>query len=133
VNLEACAEIVHHAARHFARAQAAAPGFFSQGGGAGVPAQAAIFAFCDFRPMIAAFAKTNPAAGPGADDWSQEEAFAQFLFNRTGIVLTPGQSCHCQVPGFFRVCYAWVALESLKEALRRLAALQKEILEERGE
>jgi len=98
-----------------------------------VPAQAAIFAFCDFRPMIAAFAKTNPAAGSGADDWSQEEAFAQFLFNRTGIVLTPGQSCHCQVPGFFRVCYAWVALESLKEALRRLAALQKEILEERGE
>ena len=44
VNLEACAEIVHHAARHFARAQAAAPGFFSQGGSAGVPAQAAIIA-----------------------------------------------------------------------------------------
>jgi 1-aminocyclopropane-1-carboxylate synthase len=102
-----------------------------------VPAQAAIFAFCDFRPMIAAFAKANtPEAEAGSahgDEWSQEEAFAQFLFNKTGIVLTPGQSCHCQVPGFFRVCYAWVTLVSLKEALRRLAALQEEILEESGE
>lgn len=43
------------------------------------------------------------------------EAFAS-----AGVVMTPGFSCHAQTPGFFRICYAWVPLESLVEAIRRI-------------
>ena len=36
------------------------------------------------------------------------------------LLFTPGEICHVQTPGCFRICYAWVPFEVLKIAIERL-------------
>ena len=95
-----------------------------------VSAQGAIFAFVDFRPLLVAFAAITAGdeAGAGGDAWAAEEALGAALFDKIGLVLTPGRSCHCQLPGFFRCCYAWVQPEAVSEMLRRLSGFQGDVL-----
>ena len=74
------------------------------------PVRGGIFIFADFRRFL------------------REESFAaeSELFERLaegGVVFTPGHSCHCPLPGFFRICYAFVPLETLRVACGRLREL----------
>jgi aspartate/methionine/tyrosine aminotransferase len=71
------------------------------------PAGASIFVFVDFRILL----KEHTFEG---------EHVLFDLLCAHGVVLTPGESCHCQIPGFFRICFAWVNVTTLLEAIKRI-------------
>lgn len=72
-----------------------------------LPAHGAIFAFADFSTHL--------------PQQTFEAELALFHHMRKhGVLLTPGDSCHCPRPGFFRVCYAFVTVLALEEAFKRL-------------
>lgn len=73
-------------------------------------AQGAIFAFCDFRKYV----------DPQNMTYLGEYELFEKIIKKAKIVLTPGESCHCPIPGFFRVCYAFVTFEALIVGLARL-------------
>ncbi|GMH78381.1 hypothetical protein TL16_g07779 [Triparma laevis f. inornata] len=52
--------------------------------------------------------------------WEGEDALTSLIFEEGGIVLTPGQSQKTSIPGFYRLCFAYNTMESLKVALARL-------------
>ena len=74
-----------------------------------VEAQGAIFVFADFRAYLSADAS-----------FAEELALFEHLADIGGVVLTPGESCRCTVPGYFRICYAFVDFETLEVAMDRL-------------
>ena len=76
-----------------------------------VKAQAAMFCFVDLRCLLK------------APTFEAERELFDFLYSEAGIVLTPGRTCHCPIPGWFRICYAWVPLEALVEFAVRLRSL----------
>ena len=45
--------------------------------------------------------------------YEAEEKFRLFLLHTVGLSLTPGSACHHPVPGFFRMCYAFVDYRSV--------------------
>lgn len=69
---------------------------------------AAIFVFANFRKYLR------------EDSFDGERCLHEELCNQ-GLVFTPGYSCHAQVPGYFRICFAWIPFVSLEEAIRRLS------------
>ena len=71
------------------------------------PAGASIFCFADFRILL-------------TENTFQGERELFNLMADKGVVLTPGESCHCQIPGFFRICFAYVPVDSLLEAMKRI-------------
>lgn len=78
-----------------------------------IDASGGLFLFANFRKYLS------------VDSFEGEISLQEELATSCGIVLTPGKSCHCQVPGYFRICYAWVPLSSLEEAIRRLQKMYK--------
>ena len=74
------------------------------------PHGASIFVLADFRCLLS------------EQTFAAERRVFEVLAAK-GVVLTPGEACHCPVPGFFRVCFAWVELDVLEEAVRRIKAL----------
>jgi aspartate/methionine/tyrosine aminotransferase len=74
------------------------------------PHGASIFVFADFRCLLS------------EQTFDAERRVFEALAAKE-VLLTPGEACHCPVPGFFRVCFAWVELDVLEEALRRIKAL----------
>jgi aspartate/methionine/tyrosine aminotransferase len=76
---------------------------------------AGIFVFANFRRYL----------GPEEPSFEAEEGFFRELALR-GVVLTPGHACHAQAAGYGRICFAWVSLTSLEEAVRRIAGLCRE-------
>lgn len=81
-----------------------------------IPAVSGIFAFADFRVFF-------PSV-PGS--YEDEDNVSKMLCD-VGVIFTPGKSCHCQIPGFFRICYAWLPIAAVKEMTRRIAALLKSV------
>ena len=84
------------------------------------PCGAGLFCFADFRSFLS------------------EQTFLgeRILFNKMadmGVVLTPGESCHCAIPGFFRICFAWVPVSSLLEAIRRIEVMATSLSESKSE
>lgn len=71
------------------------------------PSGASIFVFADFRILL----KENTFEG---------ERVLFNLMGDNGVVVTPGEYCHCQIPGFFRICFAYVNVTSLLEAIKRI-------------
>jgi 1-aminocyclopropane-1-carboxylate synthase len=67
-----------------------------------------IFIFADFRSCLS------------SQNFVSEEEFRVFLLKSVGISTTPGSACHLNIPGFFRICYAFVNLETLELAMNRL-------------
>ncbi len=74
-----------------------------------IPAVGAIFAFVDFRAHMS------------APTWEAEADLRVLLLKECGVIFSPGWACHAPVPGYFRVCYAWVEPEVLQVAIDRLA------------
>ena len=56
------------------------------------------------------------------DTFGAERRLSTELFDEARIVLTPGEAMHAELPGMYRMCYAYGSLDSLREALRRLEA-----------
>jgi 1-aminocyclopropane-1-carboxylate synthase len=79
-----------------------------------IPARGGLFAFANFRKYLK------------EESFQGEMALYEYLSTyRGGVVMTPGKACHCQVPGYFRVCFAWVTLDVLTVAVDRvISALQ---------
>ena len=73
-----------------------------------IKAQASMFCLINLRCLLK------------ADTFDAERELYDLLHSEAGIVLTPGQTCHCPIPGWFRVCYAWVPLDALVEFTCRL-------------
>ena len=82
------------------------------------PAGASIFCFADFRILMS------------EQSFEGERSLFERLADR-GVVLTPGEPCHCQIPGFFRICFAYVPMSSLVEAVRRIKEIVNDRIKER--
>jgi aspartate/methionine/tyrosine aminotransferase len=78
---------------------------------------AAIFVFANFRKYL-------------RDDSFEGERGLHEELSKRGVVLTPGYSCHAQVPGYFRICFAWIPYTSLEEAVRRISAFAQDFNEQ---
>ncbi|KAL0337317.1 UNVERIFIED_CONTAM: 1-aminocyclopropane-1-carboxylate synthase 7 [Sesamum calycinum] len=50
----------------------------------------------------------------------QELALWKLILHEVKINISPGSSCHCSEPGWFRVCFANMSEQTLKVALRRI-------------
>lgn len=72
------------------------------------PAQAGIFVWVDMRKFL----KEN--------SWQGEKDLWEAMCRTCKVILTPGESCHAEQPGFFRICFAWVPCEALEIALNRI-------------
>jgi aspartate/methionine/tyrosine aminotransferase len=72
------------------------------------PVKGGIFVYADFRYYEI---KT----------FEDERIFFEVLAEKVGVILTSGESCACPFPGFFRICYAFVPLSTLKVAMSRLS------------
>ncbi|RYG66781.1 aminotransferase class I/II-fold pyridoxal phosphate-dependent enzyme [archaeon] len=74
-----------------------------------LPAQGGIFAFVSFATVCK------------IASYEEEKAFFEHMLSH-GVLLTPGQSCHCPLPGYFRVCYAFVTELAMREGVRRIGS-----------
>jgi aspartate/methionine/tyrosine aminotransferase len=79
-----------------------------------MPACAGIFVFVDLRSLLK---EPTPEA--------EHALFRSFI--ERGIVMTPGLDCHAAVPGYFRLCFAWVEKDCLLEGIRRIKEYAREI------
>ena len=70
---------------------------------------AGLFVWVDMRPLL----DESTVAGE-LRLWRR--VIAEAMLN-----ISPGSSCHCSEPGWFRVCFANMSLETLDVALRRLS------------
>jgi aspartate/methionine/tyrosine aminotransferase len=74
------------------------------------PTKGGIFVFADFRRYLP----------ENKNSFEGENELFERLAEVGGVVLTPGESCHCPYPGFFRICYAFVPLQTLRTAMKRV-------------
>ncbi|XP_038990401.1 1-aminocyclopropane-1-carboxylate synthase 8 [Phoenix dactylifera] len=49
----------------------------------------------------------------------ERELWKKMLYE-VGLNISPGSSCHCNEPGWFRVCFANISVDTLNVAIRRL-------------
>ncbi|WJX89445.1 1-aminocyclopropane-1-carboxylate synthase 3 [Trifolium repens] len=71
---------------------------------------AALFCWVDMRHLL--HSNTFEAE---MDLWKK-------IVYQVGLNISPGSSCHCNEPGWFRVCFANMSEETLKQAMKRLKA-----------
>ncbi|KAL3945853.1 MAG: hypothetical protein SGBAC_000004 [Bacillariaceae sp.] len=76
-----------------------------------VPAEAGIFVYVDFSAILPSKTK----------EW--EAKLSKLLIDHARVILTPGDSMREQMPGMFRICYAWVSPEVLKVGMERLSRI----------
>ena len=77
----------------------------------------------DFRPLISIWRRFGSQAV--LDERGLALAFWRRLVNDWHIVLTRGDLCHSAEPGFFRICFAYVGVDALRELLQRLEEVKK--------
>ncbi|KAK3137309.1 hypothetical protein QOZ80_5BG0450650 [Eleusine coracana subsp. coracana] len=70
---------------------------------------AGLFVWVDMRPLL-----DEATVGGELRLWRRVVAEAR-------LNVSPGSSCHCSEPGWFRVCFANMSLETLDVAMQRLA------------
>ncbi|GAB4823287.1 hypothetical protein N2152v2_010333 [Parachlorella kessleri] len=80
-----------------------------------LPAVGGMFVWVDLRQWL-----PSPT-------WEGEEQLWSDLCNKSKVMFTPGQPCHAQEPGFFRLCFAWMPPQALSVAVQRLGKQLKEI------
>ncbi len=54
------------------------------------------------------------------DPWAAEELLYSALCKEAKVVLTPGSAQHAREAGWFRICFAFVPLETLQIAIKKL-------------
>eukprot|EP00127_Corallochytrium_limacisporum_P003945 Clim_evm30s155 gene=Clim_evmTU30s155 len=52
--------------------------------------------------------------------WKGEDQLFTTLFEECKLLLTPGEACHFDSPGFFRICFAWLSPEAVTVGMDRL-------------
>ncbi|KAL6760688.1 pyridoxal phosphate-dependent transferase [Haematococcus lacustris] len=95
--------------RRLRAAYAKLAGALDEAGIPHVPACAAMFSWVDLR------------RGLRMAGWEGERELWQRLVD-CGVVLTPGEACLSDEPGFFRICWAWVDPDALPIAVSRITA-----------
>ncbi|KAI9201071.1 hypothetical protein LWI28_017570 [Acer negundo] len=58
---------------------------------------------------------------------AEKELWKKIIFE-VGLNISPGSSCHCIEPGWFRVCFANMSEETLQVSMRRIKAFVEPIL-----
>ena len=76
-----------------------------------IPADAAIFCVIDLGFLFESI--------DGEGTW-QDERELQSRLVQAGIVLTPGKTFNAPIPGYFRVCYAFLQDQGINEFISRL-------------
>lgn len=81
---------------------------------AGIPtvaAEAGIFVLCDMRQFL------------GAPTWDAEHALWRRILDGVNVNITPGSACRIAEPGFMRLCYAAIPLDTVLGGIERLGRL----------
>lgn len=88
----------------------------------GVPFQqpsAGMFVWLDFQSFL-------PLHLHG---WEAEHELTRLMFEEAKVLLTPGEACFAERPGFYRLCFAWMEdpIDAIEECFRRLEILKQKI------
>ncbi|KAB1203941.1 hypothetical protein CJ030_MR8G001935 [Morella rubra] len=71
---------------------------------------AGLFCWVDMRHLLS------------SDTFEAEKELWKRIIFEVGLNISPGSSCHCSEPGWFRMCFANMSQETLKVAMRRIEA-----------
>jgi 1-aminocyclopropane-1-carboxylate synthase len=102
------------------------------------PAEGGLFIFADLRSLFLQEPKTMDCHVPSKDindpcGFYSQEIELESRLRKMLIFATPGRACHCQIPGWFRLCYGWTSLAAVTELVSRLAAESRRVREFRKE
>nr|CAB3471891.1 unnamed protein product [Digitaria exilis] len=84
---------------------------------AGVPClrgNAGLFVWMDMRRLLAGGGEEEATVAGELRLWDR-------LLHEVRLNISPGSSCHCSEPGWFRVCFANMSLDTLDVALARMS------------
>lgn len=71
---------------------------------------AGLFVWVDMRHLLS------------SDTFEAEKELWKRILYEVGLNVSPGSSCHCSEPGWFRMCFANMSVETLKVAMQRVKA-----------
>lgn len=54
------------------------------------------------------------------DSWLGERELLERMQTECKVLMTPGEACHADSAGYFRICFAWMPAEALVEMVERL-------------
>jgi aspartate/methionine/tyrosine aminotransferase len=54
------------------------------------------------------------------DSWMGERELLERMQTECKVLMTPGEACHAESAGYFRICFAWMPAEALMEMVERL-------------
>jgi aspartate/methionine/tyrosine aminotransferase len=89
---------------------------------------AAMFLWLDFRPFLGP-SKAQAENGPKTGKFAAEQQLFREFVEECRVILTPGESCHAEEPGFFRLCFAACEEKALAAGIQRIKAF---LLKSRG-
>ncbi|CAL4965791.1 unnamed protein product [Urochloa decumbens] len=95
---------------------------------AGVPClrgNAGLFVWMDMRRMLGGAGGEDATVAGELKLWDR-------LLREVRLNISPGSSCHCSEPGWFRVCFANMSLDTLDIALARMSRFMDRWNEERA-
>ncbi|XP_023003339.1 1-aminocyclopropane-1-carboxylate synthase 7-like [Cucurbita maxima] len=75
---------------------------------------AGLFCWMNLRPLL----KKNPTREGEIELW-------KCILKEAKLNISPGSSCHCSEPGWFRVCFANMSEETLQIALKRILSFME--------
>ncbi|XP_051115232.1 1-aminocyclopropane-1-carboxylate synthase 3-like [Andrographis paniculata] len=90
---------------------------------AGIPcldSNAGLFCWVDMRHLL------------GAETFEAEMELWKKIVYDVGLNISPGSSCHCAEPGWFRVCFANLSEQTLHLAIQRLKSFVRTSLHHNG-
>lgn len=61
------------------------------------------------------------SALPENATWEDERALWREIVYEHGVLMSPGEACYHDKPGFMRMCFAWVPAQALPVAVERIA------------
>ena len=56
----------------------------------------------------------------GIDSFEREADMWNGIFDKSKVMLVPGQACHARQPGWYRICIAAHAIEAMHDLVARL-------------